>query len=249
MPAFDTPLALVGYAPQAARALRDLGLVAVSVPTDDPASVLEACRALRFTGALVHASQQVSTFEKVTADSAARRVGRVDAVAFTAGLHGTFAEADALTDVLHDSGYASRGASAVLLGQHAPDLALALPLARLGFTELGVVAASAPDAERAVRDVPAGVRVYPLSRRDPSVTDLAGRADLIVLTAGDLPHGLVQPYHTVIDLTGHANVSGTGASSLDLRPLPLRRLARQLAHATGQRFQPQELEGALHALD
>ncbi|MVN86155.1 shikimate dehydrogenase [Deinococcus sp. HMF7620] len=249
MPAFDTPLALIGYTTHAARALRDLGIIALSVPTDDLGKVLDACRPLRFTGALVHPSQEAHVFEQVSPDAAARRVGRVDAVAFSGSLHGTFAQADALTDLLNDSGYASRGASAVLLGQHAGDLALALPLARLGFTELGVVAASAPDAERAARDVPAGVRVYPLSRRDPSVNDLAGRADLIVLTAGELPPGLVQPYHTVIDLTGHANVSGTGAGSLDLRPLPLRRLARQLAHATGQRFHAQDLEGALHALD
>ena len=72
--------------------------------------------------------------------------------------------------------------------------------------------------------------------------------DLLILTAGTLPPGLVQPYHTVIDLTGRASVTGSGATTLDLRDLPLRRLARQLEHATGQRFHPQELEGALQAL-
>ncbi|MCD0167864.1 shikimate dehydrogenase, partial [Deinococcus sp. 12RED42] len=47
MPASDTPLALIGYPAPAARALRDLGLIAVSVPTDDTRAVLDACRTLR----------------------------------------------------------------------------------------------------------------------------------------------------------------------------------------------------------
>lgn len=244
----DSPLALIGYPAPAARALRDLGLIAVNVPTDDLRAVLDASRTLHFTGALVHPSQETHALGAVTPDAVARRVGRVDAIALSGEFHGTFALSDALTDALDASGYASRGASALILGVDAHDLALALPLARLGFTEIGIAAESTPEAERAARDLPAGRRAYPLSRRDPSVTDFAARADLIVLTAGPLPSGLTQPYHTVIDLTGRASVTGSGASTLDLRDLPLRRLARQLEHATGQRFHPQELEGALQAL-
>ncbi|UBV43589.1 shikimate dehydrogenase [Deinococcus taeanensis] len=248
MPPSDTPLALIGYPSPAARALRDLGLIAVNVPTGDLRGVLDACRTLQFSGALVHPSQETHALDAVTPDPVARRVGRVDAVSLSGQPRGTFAFSDALTDALDASGYASRGASALILGLDAHDLALALPLARLGFTELGLAAESIPEAERAARDLPAARRAYPLSRRDPSVSAFAARADLLILTAGTMPAGMVQPYHTVIDLTGRASVTGTGASSVDLRDLPLRRLARQLEHATGQRFHPQGLEGALQAL-
>ncbi|PNY82565.1 shikimate dehydrogenase [Deinococcus koreensis] len=243
----DTPLALIGHSAQAARALRDLGLLGVSVPTDDLSGVLHACQTLRFSGALIHASQEFAALGVTQADPTAQKVGRVDAVAFAGGVHGTFALADALTDTLEASGYASRGASALLLGQAASDLALALPLTRLGFSDIGIVAETTPEAEGAARHLPAGVRAFPMSRRDPSVTTLAERADLIVLTAGALPPGLVQPYHTLIDLTGRAQ-AGAAGSVLSLARLPARRLARQLAHATGQRFHVDELEKLVPAL-
>ena len=248
MSASDTPLALIGYPAPAARALRDLGLIAVNVPVGDTRAVMDACRALHFTGALVHDSQQIHLLDAVTPDTTARRVGRVDAISFAGEPHGTFALSDALTDTLEASGYATRGAAALLVGTDAHDLALALPLARLGFTDIGVAAESLPKAERAVRDLPAGLRAFPLSRRDPSCQGFAERADLIVLTGGPLPTGLIQPYHTLIDLTGRINPERSGASSVDLSRLPLRRLARQLAHATDQRFHPDELEPVLPAL-
>lgn len=247
MPASDTPLALIGHPPHAARALRDLGLLGVSVPTDDLSSVLQACQTLRFSGALIHTSLEGAALSVTQADPTAQKVGRVDAVAFAGGLHGTFALADALTDTLEASGYATRGASALLLGQAASDLALALPLTRLGFTDIGIVAETTPEAESAARHLPAGVRAFPISRRDSSVGTLAERADLIVLTAGALPPGVVQPYHTLIDLTGRAQ-GGSAGSTLNLASLPARRLARQLAHATGQRFHTAELEQLVSAL-
>ena len=247
MPVSDTPLALIGHSPQAARALRDIGLLALSVPTDDLSGVLQACQTLRFSGALVHASQECAALSVTQADPTAQKVGRVDAVAFAGGMHGTFALADALTDTLEASGYATRGASALVLGQAAADLALALPRTRLGFTDIGIVAETTPEAEGAARHLPAGVRAFPMSRRDSSVSTLAERADLIVLTAGALPPGLAQPYHTLIDLTGRAQ-GGAAGSVLSLSSLPARRLARQLAHATGQRFHIEELEGLVPAL-
>ncbi|GHF30730.1 shikimate dehydrogenase [Deinococcus metalli] len=247
MPAPDAPLALIGYTSAAARALRDLGVVAVSVPHDDLGAVMDACRTLPFSGALVHPSVEGAALSVTQADVAAQRAGRVDSVAFAGGVHGTFALADALSDVVEDSGYATRGASALLLGQSASDLALALPLTRLGFTDIGVVAETTPEAEGAARHLPAGVRAYPVSRRDPSVAALADRADLIVLTRGALPPGLLHPYHTVVDLTGHA--AGTAAGSvLDLSRLPAQRLCRQLDHATGHRFRTDDLLPLLPAL-
>ncbi|WP_029475108.1 hypothetical protein [Deinococcus frigens] len=248
MQASDTPLALIGYPGPAARALRELGLVALATPTEHLKEVMDACMTLGFSGALVHPSQESCALDATQADATARRVGRVDAVAFSAGAHGTFALADALGDMLEASGYASRGASAVLLGTDMHDLALALPLSRLGFSAVGVAAANTPDAERAARDLPAGVRAFPLSRQDSALMGLAERADLLVLTGGHFPAGLAQPYHTVVDLTGQLAAAPGGATLLDLSALPARRLARQLAHATGQRFHPEELMGVVAAL-
>ncbi|ANE44019.1 hypothetical protein [Deinococcus puniceus] len=247
------PLALIGVPAGAARAFRELGIVAVGVPDTDLKAVLDACHTLRFCGALVGPSHEEAVLGAVTPDADARRVGRVDAVSFTGGFgtggsHGAYALTGALMDALEATGYAARGASAVLLGNTADDLARALPLSRLGFTDVGVVADSSPDAERAARDLPAGVRSFAMSRRDSSLSTLTERADLIVLTGGSLPAGLVQPYHTVIDLTGRAQITSTGATSLNLSSLPARRLVRQLAHATGHRFHLEELEPLVRVL-
>ncbi|WP_102126590.1 shikimate dehydrogenase [Deinococcus planocerae] len=244
----EAPLALIGYSPAAARALRTAGLIVVGVPDENLGAVMQACRTLRFSGALVHESREGMAAGAADPDASARRVGRVDAVAFTAGgAQGTYALADALTDAVEASGYAARGAGALLLGSGG-ELARALPLVRLGFTTVGIAADSVPDAERFVRDLPAGVRAFPVSRFDPALASLAERADLIVLTGGTLPPGLLQPYHTLADLTGRANSGASGAATLDLSLLPALRLSRQLLHATGQRYRPEdltELAGAL----
>lgn len=241
----DAPLALIGHSPQAARAFREVGVVALTVPDDDLGPVLEACRTLRFTGALVHPSREVAVAGAVDLDPDARRLGRVDAVAFTGGAasggaHGTYSLADALMDALEESGYAARGASALFLGGGA-DLARALPLVRLGFEHVGVAADSLPDAERFARDLPASLRAFAVSRRDPALLSLAERADLIVLTGGSLPAGLLQPYHTLADLTGQGTTGTSGAAHLNLSSLPTLRLSRQLLHATGQRYRPEDL--------
>ncbi|MEF2280000.1 shikimate dehydrogenase [Deinococcus sp. YIM 134068] len=244
----DAPLALVGHSPAAARALRDVGLVAVSVPGGDLGAVIGACRTLRFSGALVHESREGAAAEAVTPDTSARRAGRVDAVALTgAGAHGTYALADALSDAVEASGYAARGAGALLLGSGG-DLARALPLVRLGLGSVAVAADSAPEAERFLRDLPAGTRTFTLSRHDPALASLAERADLVVLTGGTLPPGLLQPYHTLADLTGRAGTGQSGAAILDLSALPALRLARQLLHATGQRYRAEDLTGLVAEL-
>lgn len=238
----ETPLALIGYSPDAARALRTLGLLALGVPADNLGATLEACRTLHFSGALVAPPFQAQVLDFSAPDAGARRVGRADTLAFAGGVHATFALSDALGDAVADSGYATRGAGALLLGREVADLTLALPLARLGFGHIGVAAETLPDAERAARDLPGGLRAFPVTRRDPALTALAERADLLVLTAGPLPPGLLQPYHTLADLTGQASVGASGAAALDLAGLPARQLARQLEHATGQRFRPEDLQ-------
>ena len=140
----DHPLALIGFAPEAARALRDLGLIALNVPTTDLSRVLDACRALEFTGALVHPRLEHAALDGVTPDHAAQRLGRVDAIAFAGGghlgtIHGVHSLADALTDAVQASGYTTRGASALLLGHVSADLTQdqrSTPWMRQGFDKL-----------------------------------------------------------------------------------------------------------------
>lgn len=246
----DAPLALVGYSSAVAAALRDLGLLAVPVPAERPQDIVSACLTLRFMGALVAPAHQAAWLEAASTDTEARRVGRVDALSFhgAAGATGTFSYAEALSDTLADTGYVARGASLAVLGNRATDLAMAAPLARLGFSDIGLVADSAPEAERAIRDLPGGLRIFPLSRRDESIRALLSRSDLVVLTAGDLPGGVLEPYHTIIDLTGRLRQGSSGATILSLDTFAQHHASRQLAHATGQRFAPAQLEALAQAM-
>ena len=87
--AADAPLALIGFSPSAARALRDLGLNALSVPGEPLPEVLDALKVLRFGGALVATDCQEAAFGNVQPDAAARKVGRVDALALLGEARGT----------------------------------------------------------------------------------------------------------------------------------------------------------------
>lgn len=268
-PAHDTPLALLGYAPDVARALRELGLTAVSVPVDSLEDVLRACAVLACPGALVAGPLRAAVLalgastslgvsvSAVRADTAALRSGAADAVSFTGGTHGQAVQThatctlpDALLDTLEDSGYPVRGARALLIGQSG-DLGAGLALTRLGLSSLTLAAASHPEAEALARSLPGGLKAYVTSRSDPALITLAERADLIVLTAGPLPPGVLQPFHALLDLTGRASsaASKAGAALVPLIRLPELRLARRLHHATGQRFAPEVLSGLAKVLD
>lgn len=246
----DAPLALVGYPSELARAFQELNITALAVPEAHPADLISACQTLKFTGALIAPAQARAWLEATTADSDARRAGQVDAVSFhgAAGAQGVFAYAEALSDAVRDSGYAAVGAGLLILGRFVSDMVLAAPIARLGFSDIGLAADSAPEAERVRRELPAAPRVFPVSRRDGTVKTLADRSDLIVLTAGELPRDLLQPYHTLLDLTGKVQPNASGANLLSLRDLPAYHLARQLNHATGKTFQLAQLRRLADAL-
>ena len=242
-PAHDTPLALLGYSPDAARALRELGLTALSLPTDALPEVLHACAVLACPGALVAPRFQDQVLAISRPDTAAQRAGSADALSFAGHqIHATCTLPDALQDTLEDSDYPVRGANALLIGQGG-DLGAGLALARLGLSSLTLAAASRPEAEHLVQDLPRGLKAHVTSRSDPALVTLAERADLIVLTAGPLPPGVLQPFHALLDLTGRAGsaASKAGAALVSLARLPELRLARRLSHATGQRFAPEVL--------
>lgn len=243
-------IGLLGYGAASARALRDLGYLALPLPTEGLGEVLAACQTLRFSGVLVHPAYEEQVFAAVQPDEAARRAGRVDAVALplaalASELHGTYTLTEALGDAVAATHYAARGATALLIG-HGADLAAVMPLARLGFTQMGFVADTLPAAERLSRDVPAGTATYALSRRDPALQTLAERADLVVVAGGSLPPGVLQPYHTLLDLTGRVPVGS--ATRLELNELPELRLAQQLLHITGQRLHAAALADLAQAI-
>ncbi len=239
----ESPIALLGYPPEIASALRDSGIVALGLPGAPLDEVLAACETLGFLGALIHADVQESLAPHLYLDPDARRAGRADAVAFTGGPRGTYTAPEALLDALQQRGYTGRSASAMLIGR-AHDLQVGLGLARLGFRSVTVVASNRPLAEQVLRGFPAGVAAYALSRDDRAVQSLAERCELIVLTGGRMPLGVLQPFHTVIDLTGHAGplIEQSGSTELRLPDFPLRVLSRQLEHVTGQRIRPELLE-------
>lgn len=246
----DAPLALIGYSGDAARALTALGIPSLNVPEGPPADIISACQTLKFSGALVAPAHGHAWLNAVNGDTDARRAGRVDSISFhgAAGAQGTFAYADALSDAVRASGYAVVGASLLIIGHSVSDMVLAAPIARLGFTDIGLAADSAPEAERVRRELPNVPRLFPVSRRDTTVKALADRSDLVVLTAGELPRGLLQPYHTLIDLTGNERARDGGATLLDLYDLPAHHLAQQLLHATGKTFSADDLLSVSAAL-
>lgn len=240
----DNPLALIGYSSQAARTCRELGLIALSLPCESPSEIAEACQTLCFSGALIAPPFQNSWAAITQTDPEAKRIGKIDAVAFPTGHgqpHGAYTFADALADVMENTRYASRGASAIIWGRTASDLHMGAPLLRQGFTDIALIANNTPEAEKAMRDLPSGLRLYPMSRNNDAILDFAQRTDVVLLVNGELPPRLLQPYHTLIDLTGKADAIRSGANILSLDELKGFHIARQLAHATGQRFVPEEL--------
>lgn len=241
-PTADAPLALIGFSRSAARSLRELGLVAFAVPATPLPEVLAACVTLGCAGALVAEAQQQAVYSLVQPDGAARKQARVDAIGFAAAPRGTHTLEDALLRAVEGSGYPARGGRALLLGA-GEGLTAALGLARLGLAEVAVASPGLPEAEGLLNCLPAGTRGHALHLHDAALGGLAERADLIVLASGELPRGLLQPYHALLDLSGGGELAAraTQASLLPLDALPGERLALALEHATGQRFRAEAL--------
>ncbi|UFA51114.1 shikimate dehydrogenase [Deinococcus radiophilus] len=247
---FPPVIGLLGAPPAAAQALSRLGFQALSLPVGNLGGSLLACQTLGIGGVLVHSTFEEAAFAATESDEAARRAGKVDAIALPTGalagqVLGTYTLTEALSDAVAATHYSARGATALMIG-HGPDLAAVLPLTRLGFSQVGFVADHLPAAERLSREVPAGTATYALSRRDSALQTLAERADLIVVAGGSVPPGVLQPYHTLLDLTGR--VPAGSATQLQLDELPGLRLSQQLLHVTGQRLSPAALSELAQAM-
>ena len=255
----NAPLALLGYAPDAARAFRELGLLALTLPAEPLPDVLSAMRTLQFIGVLLGPALEEHAFAHVNADSAARKAHRVDAVAFTGNAIGTHTLEEALLQLVQNSTYAARGARMLILGS-GTELKAATGLVRLGAASVTVAAPSKPEAEHVLTLVPAGVKGYALAQNDSALAALAERADLVIvaytpaaLTAGtvnQLLSGLLQPFHTLLDFTGRTDALAEkmGVTRFDASELASLRLSLQVEHATGQRFKPDVLRSVAAGL-
>ncbi len=234
----EAPLALIGHGPELARALRGLGLVALSVPTHDLARVLGAAQTLRFAGALIAPECEEAVYPHVKPDGAAHKLNRADALSLAGNLNATHTLEDALRRLVEESGYAVRGARLLVVGE-GPALIAALGLVRLGALSVLIAAPSRPEAGAALPGLPAGVTGHAVAATDLALPALAERADLVVLASGTLPPGVLHPVHTLLDLTG--SVQRAAVPALGAADLPALRLGLQLEHATGQRFTPEAL--------
>lgn len=257
MQQYDTPLALFGYPPEVAAAFRASGLLTNALASDELERAFEACQELRYLGALLHPSLEARALPYVSVEEDAAKFRGVNAVAFSRqpgimGRHGIYAQATALSDAVSASGFQTAGANLLLIG-NGSDLVHGLPLVRLGFKSVGLVTEHLGDAERYQRELPRQGQTFALSRLDSSLPTLAQRADLIVLTGGTLPPDLVQPYHTFLDLSGQSGArreaSRVAATVLELPDLASLKLARQLWHATGQRYHPGDLSELAQMLE
>ncbi|AFZ65735.1 shikimate 5-dehydrogenase [Deinococcus peraridilitoris] len=238
----DAPLALIGYSPDTARALRTFGLLSLAVPEGPPGDVVGALKTLRFTGALIAPHLEEVMLAHAQPDAAARKAGRVDALSFSGALHATHTLEEAVVRLVEDSGYAARGAQVLIVGD-GTWLRAALGVARLGAPSVTVASSSRPEAERVIALLPGGVKGYAVAAADGALAALAERADLVVVANGPLPAGVLQPYHTLLDLSGGALplASRQGVATIDCTGLLAWRLSLQLEHATGQRFKPEAL--------
>lgn len=195
-----------------------------AVPNGRETDALEGLAAFGAAGALLHgdALQRRARAHVERASLDAEEVGAVDTVTVAAGATvGDYVGGRALGELLRSTGWHARDARAVVVGSGPLAAAAMRELASGGASTLTLLAASAPDAERAVPEVPAGARVRPLAQGDPAAQVVLEEADVLVLGHSDaeVPDTAFGPHLTVVDL---------GASPLG----PVRRRAMDLGAIT-----------------
>ncbi|MBB6097523.1 shikimate 5-dehydrogenase [Deinobacterium chartae] len=242
------PLALIGPELDALLAplhdllrAENLDLWPVPVRCDDPARTLTALGDLGFAGALLGRSVQETMLDAAARSTLeARRAGRADALNLTAGgYEAGYALEEALQRSLEAAHFNALGARLLVVGAGGA-LAAGAQLARLGFASVTVAADDLPDAQAALRGLPAGVKAYATSLRQEALAATAVHSDLIVNVGGSagLPPAWLQPYHTLLDLEErpelHAALQRAGGSGLSAQDVRARRLGLRLAQVAGR---------------
>ncbi len=234
-------LALWGLDPswwQLLRALCEEGgwpLVPVHLPDPEPASALLSLHQLGFAGALVGDDLAEAFYPHVGRTSPeARSVQATDTLSVPPGgylgFSGHHTLATALVDAALEVRLALQGSKLLVLGGGARARA-ALALARLGVSAVILATPELPLGERAAATVPPGPRVRVLWEKDPLLPELALECDVVALAAAP-GRDLLQPYHTLIDLSGQ-QLGGAALQRVDPSVWQSWRLKRQLEQLLG----------------
>lgn len=255
-------VAVLGSGPSARALARyrdpDLRLWLQAVPTGSVTAAVEALPVLGFAGAIVFGEDA----RREAAVAVARRSldaddqGTVDAVSVAGDATlGDHVGGRAVVEGLRTAGWEPRGARIVAIGDDAGTRALLRELATAGAEEITLVAEDAPAAERAVRDLPTGVRARGVAVRDPALPSLMERCDA-VLRASDLLAPLPErmgPHLTIVDLTAGLDPSwrregrAAGAATVRWADVEAHRVSAALRTVVGGDVDPEPLLELFHA--
>jgi shikimate dehydrogenase len=227
------------------------------VPTGPVAAAVRALPVLGFAGALVFGEEE----RREAAGAVARRSldaeeqQAVDAVAVAGDATlGDHVGGRAVVEGLRRAGWDPRGARVVALGAGAPGRAVARELATAGAEEVAFVAPDAPSAERAVPDLPTGVRAHGLAVHDPALPGVLERCDALLraddlLAPGDAQLG---PHLTVVDLVPGLDAAwrregrSAGATTVAWADVEAHRVAAALRTVVGGEVDAEPLLELLH---
>lgn len=160
----------------------------------------------------------------------------------------------AVVEGLRTAGWDPHGARVVAFGVGAAGRAVARELATAGAEEVTFVAADAPAAERAVPDLPAGVRARGLAMHDPAVPALLGRCDALLRGADLLAPiaDVLGPHLTVVDLAPGLDPAwrrqgrAAGAATVAWADVEAHRVAAALRAVLGGEVDPEPLLELFH---
>lgn len=229
------------------------------VPDGRVHEAVTALPVLGFAGALI--------FGEEAGRTAAHAVGRrsleaadldtVDAVAVAGdSTLGDFTAGRAILASLRDGGWEPRGARVAALGGGTITRALLRELAAAGADEVVLVARHAPDAERGLPDLPAGVRGHAVAAADPHVPALLERCDLLLRSEDVLPPmtGVLGPHLTLLDLqpdvpsAWRREARAVGAHAASWADVEAGRVAAALRTVVGGEVDPAPLLDLLHGV-
>jgi shikimate 5-dehydrogenase len=238
--------------------LEDADFSFFPVPATKPLkAVLDSLSVLEFAGALVlDEPQQHASFLHMQRSSLdAQEAGGVDTVSITpAGFFGDYSLGHAIGSLLKANEYNAREAKAVVLGSSSEAVAVARELSSLGVSQLALVAASRPEAEKTLPSVAASTVAVARAVAEPSVPGLIEGADILVRVNPNLqiPENLLGPHLTIIDFSSEAvsplrqQAMRVGAKTLSLRDVRSHQLALALSRLLGKPFKPDVFLSVLH---
>ncbi len=238
--------------------LEDADFSFFPVPQNKPLkAVLDSLATLEFAGALVlDEPQQHSSFLHMQRSSLdAQEASGVDTISITpAGLFGDYSLGHAVGSLLKANEYNAREAKAVVLGSSSEAIAVARELSSLGVSQLALIAASRPEAEKTLPSVAASTVAVARALAEVSVAGLIEGADILVRVNPNLqiPEDLLGPHLTIIDFSPQAmsplrqQALRVGAKTLSLRDVQSHQLALALSRLLGKPFKPDLFLSVLH---